>query len=551
MNARNRHLINVLSTGVLVTILTLVGLFWFRWHLHLVRFAVLHEHTPRVQIRPTGLFPFESANDPNLTAPSGETVDWYATVGLFTGLGAPQYYLSNAPGAPGSNVLRWEEDEEGGTRFYFDPSLGLVVYGRMSDVRDPNGTTRRQYVMQFAGPEGIAEAPGEGLGRFISPVCDRVSVNPQVVYDEAYARFFAVEWREGVVRKGPELTEADAVRPVQIGALHKNPWCLRMTVKFSPRPEEQQSEAGQAFYARLPRGDSWPELVLDESGRIDLLDSATLTLTRGVGRLPKPLTFFENSKSVGPKDVAAFSVYPVTVYQREAQKKWAYVGSIAATASRDLAGVQLTAFDPNGGTVSAATMHPSPDDVYLSLPGASLVTVLQYVVENVHPPAAMLLSSLTASNVPADSDYQSLVLVPNSFAAMAARDADLGRMNRFASSLFFMLPAIVLGVFLAWRVSRDALQMGLSKQERTLWILGAFVLGLPVYITYRLTRPTVAFVTCANCGQGRRADFEKCQRCGALWTVPELVPPAWRVLGEPELAEDGSPSRAEEMNQSA
>jgi hypothetical protein len=106
-----------------------------------------------------------------------------------------------------------------------------------------------------------------------------------------------------------------------------------------------------------------------------------------------------------------------------------------------------------------------------------------------------------------------------------------------------MLPAIGLGVFLSWRVSRDAFQMGLSKQERTLWTLGIFALGLPAYVTYRLTRPTVALVTCANCGLGRRADFEKCQRCGAPWVVPELTSPAWRVLGAPEPAEENSLSR--------
>ena len=85
--------------------------------------------------------------------------------------------------------------------------------------------------------------------------------------------------------------------------------------------------------------------------------------------------------------------------------------------------------------------------------------------------------------------------------------------------------------------------MGLSKQERTLWTLGAFALGLPAYITYRLTRPKVTLVTCANCGKSRRPDMDKCHRCGSPWVVPELTPPAWRVLGEPEPAEENSLSR--------
>ncbi len=196
-------------------------------------------------------------------------------------------------------------------------------------------------------------------------------------------------------------------------------------------------------------------------------------------------------------------------------------------------------------------LRPSPTDLYLALPGASLVTAIQYFLENLHPMASLMLSSLTASHVPAEAAYRSLVLLPNSFAAMAARDSDLPRITRFAYSLFFMLPAIGLGVFLAWRISQDAVRLGLSKQESTLWILGAFALGLPAYITYRLTRPNVALVTCRNCGLGRRADLEKCQRCGSAWDVPELTPPAWRVLNAPECDQDQTPSSAEEMDNSS
>ena len=297
--------------------------------------------------------------------------------------------------------------------------------------------------------------------------------------------------------------------------------------------------------------DSWPVLVLNASGRIDLLNPDTLALTPDVGHLPTPPTLFRNSRPVGPEDVAAYCVYPLTGYQRGAQTRWVYAGCAVATASRDLTGMQLTVFDPNGRSVATKAMYPDPDEAYFSLPGASLVTVVQYVLENLHPLASLVLSSLTASQVPATAAYRSLVVMPNSFAAMAARDANLGRFHRFVSSLLFMVLAIGLGVFLAWRVSRDAARMGFSKQERTLWTLGAFALGLPAYITYRLTRPTVALVTCANCGQGRRADFEKCQRCGAPWAVPELIPPAWRVLDEPEQADETSPSPARETGSPA
>ena len=557
MNARNRYFINILSTGILVTFLMLTGLFWARWHLHLIRAAALQETTVKVQIRPTGLYPFETADDPNLVSPSSATAEFSALIGLFPKLGAPHYILSHLSSGPDSNVYLWEAKEEG-VRFYFNASRGLMVYGRMSDVRDPNGTTHRRYVTQWAGPEGIAETPDENLGRFESPISDGFyENNPQTVYDEGQRRFFVIRWRDGLVRKGPDIPQGEEFDPIQLGLPSKDFLSLRLTQADAvyKQPGEDGLVPGRAIHAlypQSPRMDSWPTLVLNASGRIDLLNPDTLTLIPHVGCNPAPRTLFQSvAERAGPRDVTAYSVHPLAVYQRDADKKWAYIGCIAAAASRDLTSVQLTAFDPDGNPVAGQAMRPSPDDIYLSLPGASLVTVVQFLLENLHPTACLALSSLTASDVPPESAYQSLVLLPNSFAAMAARDAELSRVNRLAYSLLFMAPAIGLGVFLAWRVSRDAVRMGLSKQEKTLWTLGAFALGLPAYITYRLTRPTVALVTCGNCGQGRRADFEKCQRCGAPWSVPELMPPAWRVLGEPESAEDASPSPAQEMNQSA
>jgi hypothetical protein len=91
-------------------------------------------------------------------------------------------------------------------------------------------------------------------------------------------------------------------------------------------------------------------------------------------------------------------------------------------------------------------------------------------------------------------------------------------------------------------VTRDGARLGLPTNTRAAWVAGTVLFGLPAYITYCLTRPRLTLVTCANCGVGRRPDGEKCHRCGSPWVVPELVPPAWRVLGEQELAEERSPA---------
>jgi hypothetical protein len=541
MNARYRHLINVLSMGVVVMFLSLAALFWARWYCHLVRVSALNNGVRRVQITPTGLFPFEKQGDPNLASPSSATAELHGIAGLFTGLGATQYITSNVPAGVDSNVYVWQTGNDGLQFYcYFDPSRGLVAYSGESAVRDPNGTVHRSYVTLFAGPEGTGQSPEERLGRFVSPISDcYYNNNPLILYDKGHRRFFAIHWRDGLVQKGPELPQAEGYQPVQMGVLQKSPLSMSVAERdpLYAQPGGSALIPGtsrQALHAQLPQMDSFPVFVLNESGRIDLLNSDTLALTPDVGRLPTPFTLFRNPRPVGPEDVASYCVYPLCAYQRQAQKKWAYAGCIAATASRDLTGMQVAVFDPNGHSVGVQAAYPGPEAMYFSLPGASLVTVIQYVLENLHPLATLVLSSLTAPQIPARSTWQSIVLLPDSFGAMAARDSDLEGVNRFASSLLFMLPAIGLGVFLAWRASRDGVRMGLSKRASTLWILGIFALGLPAYVTYRLTRPRVALVTCRNCGQGRRADFEKCQRCGAPWVVPELIPPAWRVIGRPE-----------------
>jgi hypothetical protein len=100
------------------------------------------------------------------------------------------------------------------------------------------------------------------------------------------------------------------------------------------------------------------------------------------------------------------------------------------------------------------------------------------------------------------------------------------------------------------KLNRDAIRMGMPRNARKAWILATIFLGLPAYVAYRMARPKGSLVTCSNCGQGRRADQDKCHRCSSVWDVPELIAPAWRVLGEPESTEDALPSRSEETSQS-
>lgn len=189
------------------------------------------------------------------------------------------------------------------------------------------------------------------------------------------------------------------------------------------------------------------------------------------------------------------------------------------------------------------TSISSPEAAYFRLPGAYGLTLAQYALESLHPPVLQFLTYFGAPHFEATAGYRSLFLLPDSFLAMKARAKEGRPVEEFFASVVFMIPALILVLLLAWRVDRDGGRLGLSKNARTAWVAGTVIFGLPAYITYRLTGPKATLVTCVNCGLGRRPDMDKCHHCGSPWVVPELTPPAWRVPGEQEQAEENPFSR--------
>jgi hypothetical protein len=175
-----------------------------------------------------------------------------------------------------------------------------------------------------------------------------------------------------------------------------------------------------------------------------------------------------------------------------------------------------------------------------------MFTISKYLLENLHPPILSLISYFTADSIEASAGHRVLFILPNSLIAMKGRDTRGNMAERFLSALLIILPSILLSIFLAWRISINATAVGLSENARVLWILATIALGVVGYITYRLTKPAITLVTCANCGRMRRPDMEKCHRCGSKWYVPELIPPTWRVLdGENQVSDNPSAMEAE------
>jgi hypothetical protein len=225
-----------------------------------------------------------------------------------------------------------------------------------------------------------------------------------------------------------------------------------------------------------------------------------------------------------------------------------YLGMFVASVSRDGTAMALAVFNAQGKRVKIEYTSLPIDEgrhtsylqstraAYWKAPWAPVATISKYLVENLHPPILSLASCFTASAFEAGSGHRALFLLPNSFVAIIARDAPENIAERLFSVLALMLPSIILALWLNWRVGKDAALVGLSRKARRWWTLGILAFSLAGYITYRLTRPKVTLVTCVNCGHPRRPDMDKCHRCASPWHVPELTPPAWRVLDSESAA---------------
>ena len=115
---------------------------------------------------------------------------------------------------------------------------------------------------------------------------------------------------------------------------------------------------------------------------------------------------------------------------------------------------------------------------------------------------------------------------------MLGRQVGEDHIWRFSKGVLLILPSIILSIFFAARVVRDAAKVGFSEDARLWWLLGTLCFGLTAYITYRLTKPKDVLVTCPNCGRLRRTDMDICHHCRSKWVVGELTPPSWQVVDE-------------------
>jgi len=548
MESVRSYPVKVFAMGFVVLVLISLPLFWGRLICRTSLSNIMSHQAETVRIEPSRLVPPELENDPNVERHS--YVSSYMNIEeiTFPNLGIPDYFSARMPEGRLSNLYSFYSHSQRSHSFYFDDKIGLFVHCKLLRQNRPGQRKWSKKVNFYIGPEGISETPDKTLGRFIEPVMG----GDWILYDRKMHRFFHINLREKTVVKGPELAKDDYHKPIQMGRLHKGEY---LSIHWSaPQIKATDKDIKERGWSKGRLGELIPIaeanyvhdageyfLVLDESGRIDLLDKETLQFAGIGGYLPAPETFFPSKEKVTPKDVLSYRVKPLAF---AADNK--YRGMYAASISREGTSMTLAVYDENGRLVrtdctkageynryrgsSKSGTIPSSRAFYFAGPWAPANTVVKYLLENFQPPIFSIISYFTASSFEAGSGYRALFILPNSFIGMLGREVGDNAVARFVFALFVISPSIVLGMFIAWRVCKDAAAVGLTENARLCWFIGSICFGPAAYITYRLTRPRETLVSCPNCGRLRRPDMDKCHRCGSGWVVAEMTVPRWRVI---------------------
>jgi len=552
----SNRFMTIITTGFIVLALSAIPLYFGR---NVCNGSLVTKMDAEATVSPSGLLPPEIENDPNVDNHS----EAYSRINFryrYRGivhniLGSSRYYKLRDcfKASPyileNSGIIEYFRSRERGIRLMYSPKQyrrlmylihldkikGQLIYRRMiTDTQDDQYTWQWKEVTEiFAGPQGVSK-DRNNIGRFSSPIIylgigeyhhHFLSYPPCLVYDKHFRCFYDIDFENQIVRKGPNLPEY-IIHPFDIGLFAKSD----VSYTGFTRPRGYRLQLPITDYIRI----SYLPIV-DELGQINLLDPNKLEFHGLAGHLPHPKTLFGRG-SEKPIDLFDYDMDPIAILLRDERQtysyfpidsktKGGYLGLVVGSLSRQGLWTSVAVYDKDGKKIKSADSKST----FFNVPGGPTLTITKYIIESLHPPVLTLASFFTAYSFDARSTHRALFLMPNSFVAMA-RDYEGNIFYKFLLVLLLMLPGILFASLLGWRVTRDASTIGLSNKSKRIWLAGTLVFGLPAYITYRLTRPKVMPVTCANCGKPRRPDLDICHRCGSKWDVSELTPPKWRVL---------------------
>jgi hypothetical protein len=540
MKSGKNYLARVIACQAVTLILLLTVLFWARglcqkllWN---VEWYSLGRSGPSgnmpLHLEPSGLSdgltnaPRDEVN-PSLAYASANPSDISVLLsGFFSDLKLQPYLAKKGiiisqsdRNASPTTVSQREKNNEWITVSY-DATSGRLIRCRV-EIKVENHEMNRQ-ILGYAGPGGVNEDANADVGRFQSPVIGKSSkYKCIIVYDCGSRQFYELDFENREVRHGNEISKGHS-DPVQIGRIEKNPNAL--VCSWLPERLKKKSEESELSPAQEKKGKSFiptPDilLVLDAQCGIEYLDRKTLDLIGPAGRLVFPQKY-SVGETFRPDNALAY-LTDLCFYEGD------YLGMLVGTLSGDGLAVQLTVFDKNGKAVRGVQEIRNSADQ----PAGPLLLVCKFILESLHPPVLSMASVGAAGRGEAAVGHQAMFILPYSFAGLIGyydRDRSLNKM--IPQAIGILLPGVAFGLYLAWRVARDARAVGLAPKTRTAWFWVTWALGLSAYITYRLTRPRDVLVTCPNCGKLRRPDQVQCHHCSAPWHIPDLTPPEWRVV---------------------
>jgi hypothetical protein len=433
-------------------------------------------------------------------------------------------------------------------RVNFDKSKGVFVFEQFPDKQAKPAET--ETVFTYFGPDGNGETPSKTLGRFFDPISTAMIIGTKVIiYDKRQSCFYRLDLTQPNVTKGPDLT--DESKYIQLSYLEKLPEVIAL--EWSPpcvvaedSVDQQDDITSKSRVQRLisvkmdhPMKDVmyWGDfiMVLNENGKIEKLDVETLEITGELGHLVTGLGD-QRTQMIRPRDLLVYAVRPL-VYKGE------YKGLVVACLERNINQAAMISFDDKGTKnkinenqakkyaraeiVSSSTFNISHEG--WNHPWMGFCKVLKFLAEILNPSMINFVTCYTAEEFEAISSRQALFFLSDTYIGQIVQ-GDSDQLTGAIRIIFLSLPACLYSLFFAWRISKNAKYLGLSKNAQSFWIIIVIFFGIPAYITYHLTKPATALVTCPNCGQMRRPDKENCHQCKSPWSVAELIPPSWRVL---------------------
>jgi hypothetical protein len=530
MNSQKGYVVNVIVTGLMTVVVLSTVLFVGRFFCIHGLLALMPTDMSRVTKSPSGLLgdldkkPDGTVTEPNAVAKPSRITCGTSSVLVAQSLGIFQYLETInqdrydqllSPDITGSR-----EEDRVYRLVYFDKDLGLFVNCDIGPegIDDKGRWTGRwaKKINWYAGPRGISQKT-DGIGRFNSLIIAEGEWS-NVLFDRQLSKFFRIDFYNNEVKTGSKIEQ----EIVQVGNLSKNDRVMggpywkppqRKITKYKTRPDGEvesyiRYEPVTAGY--LDAGvlrDS--EIVLDKAGSIYKLDIDTLEMTSPVGRLPWP----------GTRGLLAYGVSAISF-------KDEYKGLVAGGIGPDIFRPGFLVFDKDGIQIGEEW-----GDVELSkFAGGPALSITNFVLETLHPAILQLAAYFTTLRFDGADGPTSLFVLPNSLVGRKGAQLSAEDIVEYILGLWVIFPSLAISLLLAWRVEKDVRKVGLSPREKFWWMVTTVAFGLTAYITYRLTRPQLALVTCANCGRPRRPDMERCHQCGSRWLVPELIAPLWRVI---------------------